>query len=123
VKLDMPQIAEFADQAFAALSANALTVSVGENAEEESANMLTAAVSKSTPFMSMSMDSARYYSMIGEAMAMQPETEEGEPMPAAVQQALRDVMVLSGSIYKRMSFEIELTGRGVEIGGLMQLGD
>jgi len=123
VKLEMPQLAEIADLAFAALSTNALTVSVGENAEEESADMLNAAVAESTPLMSMSMDSARYYSMIGDAMAMEPTDEEGEPMPAAVREALRDVMVLSGSIYERMSFEVQLTERGVELDGLMQLGD
>ena len=123
VKLEMPQLAEIADLAFAALSTNALTVSFGENAEKESAEMLDGAVVDSTPLMSMSMDSARYYSMIGDAMAMEQTDEEGEPMPAAVREALRDVMVLSGSIYERMSFDVHLTERGVEIGGLMQLGD
>lgn len=123
VKLEMPQLAEIADLAFAALSADALTVSFGENAEKESAGLLNAAVAKSTPFMSMSMDSARYYSMIGDAMAMQPTDDDGEPLPPVIREALRDVMVLSGSIYERMSVDVQLTERGIEIGGLMQLGD
>ena len=123
VKLEMPQLAEMADQAFAALSANALTVSLGDNAEEVSAEMLTADSPKSAPFMSMSMDSARYYSMIGDSMAEESQDDEAEKMPDAIREAMRDVMVLSGSIYERMSFEMRFTERGVEIGGLMKLSD
>ena len=36
---------------------------------------------------------------------------------------LRDVMVLSGSIYERMSVEIQFTARGVEINSTMKLSD
>ena len=123
VKLDMPQLAEIADQAFAALSANALTVSLGEKAEEVSTEMLNADSPKSAPFISMSMDSARYYAMIGDAMVMESQDEDAEKMPVEIREALRDVMVLSGSIYERMSFEMRFTERGVEIGGLMKLSD
>ena len=123
VKLDMPQLAEMADQAFAALSANALTVSLGDNAEEVSAEMLNADSPKSAPFMSMSMDSARYYSMIGDSMAEVSQGDEAEKMPEAIREAMRDVMALSGSMYERMSFEMRFTERGVEIGGLMKLSD
>ena len=123
VKLDMPRLAEMADQAFAAMSANALTVSLGDNAEEVSAEMLKADSPKSAPFMSMSMDSARYYSMIGDSMAEKSQGDEAEKMPEAIREAMRDVMALSGSMYERMSFEMRFTERGVEIGGLMKLSD
>ncbi len=123
VKLDMPRLAEMADQAFAAMSANALTVSLGDNAEEVSAEMLNADSPKSAPFMSMSMDSARYYSMIGDSMAEKSQGDEAEKMPEAIREAMRDVMALSGSMYERMSFEMRFTERGVEIGGLMKLSD
>ncbi len=123
VKLDMPQLAELADQAFAALSANALTVSLGDNAEEVSAEMLNADSPKSAPFISMSMDSARYYSMIGDSMAEESQDDDAEKMPEAIREAMRDVMALSGSMYERMSFEMRFTKRGVEIGGLMKLSD
>ena len=70
------------------------------------------------------MDSARYYAMIGEAMSKeQPADEDGEPMPEEIRSAMRDIMALSGSMYERMSVEIRFTERGIEIGGLMKLGD
>lgn len=123
VKLEMPQLAEIAEQAFAALSTNALAVSLGDGAEDVAADMLKAKSPKSAPFMSMSMDSARYYAMIGEAMAMDTQDDDGEETPIEIREALRDVMVLSGSIYERMSFEMRFTDRGVEIDGLMKLSD
>jgi hypothetical protein len=124
VKLELAQLAEIADEAFAALSANALSVSLGDGAESNSADMLVADSADPSPFMSMSMDSARYYAMIGEAMSKeQPADEDGEPMPEEIRSAMRDIMALSGSMYERMSVEIRFTERGIEIGGLMKLGD
>ena len=124
VKLELAQLAEIADEAFAALSDNALAVSLGESAEASSAAMLIADSPDSAPFMSMSIDSARYYSMIGDAMAMQPvDTDDESEMPAEIRSAMQEIMVLSGSMYDRMSVEVRLTERGVEIDGLMQLSD
>jgi hypothetical protein len=124
VKLEMAQLAEIADTAFAALSDNALAVSLGAGAETSSADMLVADSPDSAPFMSMSMDSARYYSMIGEAMGKeQLETDDGDQMPAAIRSAMQEIMVLSGSMYDRMSVEIRFTERGVEIDGLMKLSE
>ena len=123
VKLDLPQLAELADQAFAALSANSVSISIGEGAENNSAEMLVARSVNPAPFLSMSMDSARYYAMIGDAMANEQVDEEGAAMPVAVREALRDVMRLSGSIYERMNLDVRFTGRGIEFDGRMHLSD
>lgn len=123
VKLDFPQLAEIADQAFAALSTNSVSVSIGDGAENNSAEMLVADSANPAPFLSMSMDSARYYAMIGEAMANENVDVEGEEMPKAVREAMRDVMQLSGNIYERMNLDVRFTGRGVEIDGRMHLSD
>jgi hypothetical protein len=123
VKLVLTQLAEFAGDAFAALSTDALSISLGEGAEANSADMLVADSAEPTPFMSMNMDSARYYSMIGEAMSQEPVGDDAEKMPRAIRDAMRDVMVLSGSIYERMSVEIQFTARGVEINSTMILSD
>jgi hypothetical protein len=123
VKLVLTQLAEFAGDAFAALSTDALSISLGEGAEINSADMLVADSAEPTPFMSMNMDSARYYSMIGEAMLQEREGDDAEKMPRAIRDAMRDVMILSGSIYERMSVEIQFTARGVEINSTMKLSD
>jgi len=124
VKLELTQLAEFAGDAFAALSTDALSISLGEGAATNSADMLVADSAEPTPFMSMNMDSARYYSLIGEAMAQEPVGDDAEKMPKAMRDAMSDVMVLSGSIYERMSVEIQFTARGVEINNsVMKLSD
>jgi hypothetical protein len=123
VKLELAQIAAIAEVAFAALSENALSVSLGEGAESNAAGMLVADSASPAPFMSMNMDTARYYSMIGDAMANEAADEEGEQMPAAVRKAMSDVVILSGSMYERMALDVQFTKRGVEINGRMTLSD
>jgi hypothetical protein len=123
VKLEFSQLAEIADVAFAALSTNALAISLGEGAEANSANLLVADAADPTPFISMNMDSARYYSMMGEAMSQESSDDEQEKMPKAVRDAMRNVIMLSGSLYERMSVEVLFTERGIEIAGRMKLSD
>jgi len=123
VKLEFSQLAEIADVAFAALSTNALTISLGEGAEANSANLLVADAADPTPFISMNMESARYYSMMGEAMLQESSDEEQEKMPKAVRDAMRNGIMLSGSLYERMSVEVLFTERGIEIAGRMKLSD
>ena len=123
VRLELAQLAEFADDAFAALSNNSVAVSIGAGAESNSANMLVADSTTPAPFLSMSMDSARYYSMMSDAMAQEQQDESGEQMSPAMRDAMSDIMRLSGSMYERMTVDIHFTGRGVEIGGRMLLSD
>jgi hypothetical protein len=123
VKLDMAQLAAVTDTAFAALSSDALSISLGAGAEKGAADMLTADSADPAPLMSMSMDSARYYSMIGEAMSSEGAGESGNALQDAIQVAMRDVILLSGSMYDRMSVDVQLTERGIEIGAIMDLSE
>ena len=123
VKLALAQLAEFAGDAFAALSTDALSISLGEGAEANSASMLVADSAEPAPFISMNMDSARYYSMLGEAMSQETSSEEGDETPQAIRDALGDVVALSGSMYERMSVEVQFTTRGVEINAAIKLSD
>lgn len=122
-KLELAQLAEFANTAYAALSTNALSVSFGVNAEKKSADMLRAMAPDPAPFMSMSMDAARYYAMVGETMAEQPTGDEEDKMPPAIRAAMAELMTLSGSMYDRMFVDVRLTERGVEVGANMTLSD
>lgn len=123
VKLEMAQLADIADEAFAALSEDAFVVSVGEGSEANARNLLVADSAEPAPFISMSMDTARYYGLIGETM-MQAKSKEGEKeMPLAVRTALRDVMTLIGDVYKRMRLDVTLTPLGIEMRSRLILAD
>jgi hypothetical protein len=121
--LDVPQLAEIADKAFVALSNVGISVAMGEGSAENSEAMLVADVEMPPPFVSFSMDSKRYYDFVGDALMQENETEDGESEPLALRTAMRDVMVSSGELYERVSVNVHLTERGVEIGSRMTLSD
>ena len=121
--LDLPQLAEIADKAFVALSKAGLSVAVGEGSAENSEAMLVADAETPPPFVSFSMDSKRYYEFIGDALMQEHESKDGESEPLAVRTAMRDVMISSGDLYERVSINVHLTKRGVEIGSRMTISD
>lgn len=121
--LDLPQLAEIADKAFVALSNVGISVAMGEGSAENSEAMLVADVEMPPPFVSFSMDSKRYYDFVGDALMQEDESEDGESEPLALRTAMRDVMVSSGELYERVSVNVHLTERGVEIGSRMTLSD
>jgi len=122
-ELVLPQLAAVAEQAFAALSQNALSVSMGEGAPDAAEAMLNADLSGSMPFMSFSMDAKKYYEFVGNAVMENDEDEEGEPMPEAMRTAMRDAMVSSGDMYERMAVNVHLTNRGIEMSSRMTLAE
>ena len=121
--LDLPQLAEIADEAFVALSEAGLSLAMGGGSADTSEAMLVADVKTPPPFVSFSMDSKRYYEFIGATLMQEYESEGGESEPLALRTAMRDVMVSSGELYERMAINVHLTKRGVEIGSRMTLSD
>lgn len=120
-QLNLPQLAQLAQEAFAALSDSALAVAVGAGADSTAEAMLTAAASPSRPFASFSMDATRYYQLMGDSiMRAQPEEE---PLPEEVRSAVRDIMVSSAELYDRMAINVHFTGRGIEISTHVTLTD
>ncbi|MDH3620245.1 MAG: hypothetical protein OER91_05105 [Gammaproteobacteria bacterium] len=121
--LDLPQLAEIAEQAFAALSESGLSLSMGDGADVNAEAMLAADVVESKPFMSGSFDAKRYYEFIGQAAMEEDDSEEGEKVPLEMRAAIRDAMVSSGDMYKRVAFNVHLTERGVEVNSRLTLAD
>jgi hypothetical protein len=119
--LDLPQLAEIADQAFAALSSDGLSLSLGEGAEANAEAMLEADVSEDKPFMSMAFDAKRYYEFVGQAAMEGGDSEEDEGVPPALRAAIRDAVVSSGEMYERMAFNVLFTDRGIEVNSRMTL--
>lgn len=121
--LELPQLAEIAEQVFAALSEGGLSVSIGEDAADKSEALLNGDVSSSRPFVSFSMDAKKYYELVGKAVMEGEDSDEGEPMPEAMRAAIRDAMISSGEMYKRMAINVHLTERGVEVSSRLTLAD
>jgi len=122
VPLDLPQMQAMGIAAFAAMNDDALAISVGENAEAELDDVLGADVADSSPFMSFSMDAARYYGFLGEAMTAGGSDDEKRPSPE-MQAAMKEVMETVAEVYDRMSVDINFTERGVELDSSVTLQD
>ena len=118
-----PQLEDVADQAFAALSAGGVSVSIGEGSKARVEAMLSAPVDESRPLMSFAMDAGRYYEFVTSA-AMTSDVKDGDTAASGeMRAAIRDVMISSGEVYERMAIQVHLTERGVEIGSRITLTD
>lgn len=122
VALDLPQMHALGISAFAALTDNALAISIGDNSASELENLLGADVSNRSPFMSFSMDAARYYGFLGEAMAVGAQNDESAASPE-MQAAMQEVMVVIAEVYDRMLVDVRLTERGIELESSVTLQD
>jgi len=123
-QLELPELAEFGEKAFAALSGSGLAISVGDNADAAAEAMLEADVVSPSPLMTFSMDARRYYEFVGDAVMQAEESgEDGEPMPEELKKAMRDIMTASGSVYERMTTNVHMTERGIELDTSIKLAD
>lgn len=123
-QLKLPQLAEMAQEAFAALSETALAVAVGAGAERAVEAMLTAKPAASRPFASFSMDAQRYYELMSNAVMREEPDEAGkEPLPREIREAIRDIMLSSSALYERMAVAVHFTERGIEISSRMAFVD
>lgn len=114
VALELPQLQSMGMEAFAALNEGALAISVGEEAEAEVADMLGAETVSPSPFISFSMDAARYYGFMGEAIAAGDESGAQAPTPE-MKDAMNEMMQSIADLYDRMSGDVLFTEHGIEV--------
>jgi hypothetical protein len=114
VELNLPQLQSMGVAAFAALTDGALAMSMGEDAESQVQTMLEADASTPPPFVSFSVDAARYYSFMGEAIAAGDAGADDAPTPE-MQSAMTEVMQSIADLYDRMAIDVLLTENGIEM--------
>ncbi len=122
VALDMPQLQAIGIAAFAALTDDFVAVSVGDDAEAQLQSMLSAEVADPAPFLSFSMDAARYYGFLGEAIAAGEHDQDNAPSPE-MQAAMNELMQAIAEVYDRMTIDIRFTENGVEFVNSVTLKD
>jgi len=84
--------------------------------------MLSADAADPAPLLSISMDAARYYGFLGEAIAAGNQDRESGPSPE-MQAAMNEMMQAIADIYDRMTVDVLFTARGVEIDSSVTLKD
>jgi hypothetical protein len=112
VRFESPQLDGVVDTAFLAMTDSALAISVGPGTEARLSDMLSAAIVTPHPFMSVEMDSARYYDFIAESVVL--EDAEDDETPPELREAIAEVTRAAGELFSRMTFRVEFTERGIE---------
>ena len=123
VALDLPQTQGMGIAAFAAMTENAVAIATGEGADAGLQSMLTADTTEPSPFLSFSMDAARYYAFLGEAVAVAEDDESEAATPPELKAAVQEIMTAVASLYDRMTALVFLTSNGIEIRSSVSLKD
>lgn len=122
IELELPTMQAMEMSAHVALTKNAVAVSVGADSATEVEEMLTAEVMDPPPLISFSVDAERYYGFLGNAIAASKQDQEDAASPE-MQAALKDVMQAVADLYDRMTANVLLTERGLEIESSVTLSD
>ncbi len=116
---ELPDTESGAETGWVALTESAIALSVSEDAETMLPALLEAESVAPPPFLSMGLDGAKYYQLLGEAMRASDDEEMSEEMRAA----LSDVLAAAAVFYERLAVDVTFTGRGIEIDSDLDLAD
>jgi len=122
VALELPAMQAMGMTAHVALTENAVAVSVGADSATEVEEMPTADAMEPPPLIAFSVDAARYYGFLGNAIAASKQDQEDAPSPE-MQAALNDIMQAVADLYDRMTANVLLTERGLEIESTVTLSE
>ena len=116
-ELTIPQLAVITDSAHAALTDDALVMSLGGESESRVLEVLTAPTKQPPPIVSMSADAAWYYELMAQSMLTEESGEVEDPLPEAAREAMADALRAIGDMYERIYFDVRFTQRGIEMFG------
>lgn len=117
VKVEMGQLAAMRQTVHAAMTDDAIAVSVGEGTEARLSEMLQADINEPAPFVAFEMDAARYYSFISDAMI---SGDDPEAMPE-IQDATKAMLDAISESISRMSLAVNFSEHGIEIDSTVTL--
>jgi hypothetical protein len=118
-RFELPEEESGVESAWVALTDSAIAVSVSEDGETVLPAMLQAEGATPSPFMSVGLDGARYYALLGEAM----REGDDEEMSDEMREAVADVISVAAEFYERLQVDVTFTERGIEIDTDMTLAD
>ena len=101
-RFELPETQGNVDSAWVALTGSALAVSVSEDAETSLPALIKASGSTPPPFMSVGLDGARYYSLLGAAM----RSGEDDEMSEAMRDAMSEVFDAAADFYDRLQVDL-----------------
>ncbi len=118
-KIELPVAQAGIDSAWIALTDTLLAVSLSEDGETALPVLLRSESASPPPFVSVGLDAARYYAMLGEALAQSEDEELSEELQAAI----AELLVAAGDFYSRLAVDVRFTARGIEMDVDMMLAE
>jgi hypothetical protein len=119
VEFDIPQAGAQIGTAYLGMNEKGLGLAVGDKAESRLTEMLAASAGNPPPFLSMNMDAARYYDLVADAMMVENDDEQenidSSKMSPEFNEKIGDVVKELGKLMDRISVDIHLTEKGIEI--------
>jgi len=119
-QFDLPETGSGVNGAWLALTESAIALSVSKDAEAALPAMLDADSALPPPFMSIGVDGARYYTLLGEAMR---QSEDEEELSEEMKTAVSDLLEAAAGLYDRVNVDVSFTERGIEIDSDVTLAD
>ncbi len=116
---ELPNTGAGAETAWVALTESAIALSVSKDGETMLPALLDAESGTPPPFLSMGLDGAQYYKLLGDAM----RASDDEDMSEEMREALSDVLAAAAVFYERLAVDVTFTGRGIEIDSDLDLAD
>lgn len=118
-QFELPEAQGGVDSAWIALTESAIAVSVSEDAQTTLPALIRAPGATPAPFMSMGVDGAQYYTLLGAAM----RSSDDEDMSEEMRDATSAVLEAAADFYERLQVDVTFTKRGIEIDNDMTLAD
>ena len=119
VEINMPQMTGGFEPAYLAMTGDAVGAAIGDGSDASLEALLTASAGDPPPFMSMHLDGARYYGMIGdivEAGASEPNPDgTARDMSPDMQRAVSQIMAGVSDLIERVSINVHFTDKGIEM--------
>ena len=127
VPLDVPPFTDGFKAAFVAMTDGALGIAVGEGTDAGLKTLLESDAGDPPPFMSMTLDGARYYQMMSDIVDATADlpNPDGSPKEASpeLQEAVSQAMTGFGDFISRIQVDVTFTENGVEMPTKVTLAD
>ena len=111
VKLELPPLSPLLSEAYVAMTDNALALSVGSDQADKLAKMLDADFADPAPFISLFMDTGRYYELVAKTIQLDKSDKVSPELLAAIS----DMMTSMAGWFGKATFDVNFTARGMEV--------
>lgn len=119
VKLEMPPVSPAVTEAFVAMTDNALAISVGSDGADKLVKMLAADFAEPAPFISVFMDTGRYYEFVADTMQLAQNEKSSPELVTAVS----ELMISMADWFGKATFDVNFTEKGLEMQSTIEIAE